>query len=400
MSPRLAVGSERSGAGRVAITAALVVAVALGLLLIARARPDAEPFDPRSGSPGGTRALVLLLESQGAQVTIERDLPAPGSVARVLVIDDRLDGSQRDGLRRWAQAGGVVVVADPASPLQADGGASEARGRISGTVAGGQRDVEAEIDLPAGQCDIAALAHLRGLFVADGELFQVDAGQRRCFSMAGTSFVVARAEGQGFVIGLGDNHLLTNRFIRFGDNSGLATALLAPAAGSEVVILLGSGASRTAADVGTGHKRLVDLVRPGVWMALAQLAIAFVVFAVARAVRAGRPVNEPRPAPVAGSELVVATGNLMQRAGHSEHAGWLLRGELYRELCRRCALPPTTPIAVLDRVVAERFGRAPGTVADVLSTDTPDAAALLVLSNRINRLAADVRDHRPEGARP
>ena len=47
-------------------------------------------------------------------------------------------------------------------------------------------------------------------------------------------------------------------------------------------MLLGGGAAKSAADIGTGEKRLLDLVRPGVWMALAQLAVAFVLLAASR----------------------------------------------------------------------------------------------------------------------
>jgi hypothetical protein len=170
--------------------------------------------------------------------------------------------------------------------------------------------------------------------------------------------------------------------------------LVAPSAGAKVTIVLGSEAPKTVTDIGSGDRTLSDLVRPGVWMALAQLAIAFVVLAIARAVRPGRPVREPEQVPIAGSELVVATGRLMQRARHAQRAGWLLRGDLFRDLCDHHHVPPTTSIDVLDTTVTSRAGLAPGTVASVLQRDVLDQQQLLELSHSIQ----EIRDLVLEGA--
>ncbi len=409
VSRRAAAG--RSTAGRGAVTALLVVLIAVVMLLLVRARPGTEPFDPRSGRADGTRGLVLLLESQGAAVTITRSAPPAGFTGRVLVLDDRLDGDQRAGLLDWVGAGGVLVVADPSSTLHGgpglDGGSVAVRGDVPPAVLG--PDLDAEIDVPRGTCTIAALAHLRGLFVRDGISFALAADDTRCFGSGTRAMVFARPLGAGVVVAVGDNHLFTNALLRYADNGGLATALLAPARGTEVRILLGSGASRSPADVGTGDRRLTDLVRPGVWMGLVQLGAAFVVFALGRALRPGRPVDEPLPVALAAGELVEATGNLMQRARHHERAGWLIRGQLYRDLCARHGLRSTTSVAELDAHVAAAHplgpgsGVAPGEVAAVLGSETADAAALLALSRRAHELrgraleAAPVLSPEPTG---
>ena len=161
---------------------------------------------------------------------------------------------------------------------------------------------------------------------------------------------------------LGDNGLLTNALLRYADNGPLATALLAPVPGGTVHFLVGRGPSQGPADLGSGDQTLADLVRPGVWMALVQLALAFVVFAIARGIRPGRPVDEPVPAPVEGSELVAASGKLMQRARHASRAGWILRAETYRRLCTELGVPPTTQIADLDVLAARRGVASPGEV--------------------------------------
>jgi hypothetical protein len=258
--------------------------------------------------------------------------------------------------------------------------------------------LEAEIDVPLGECTVGSLAHLRGLFVANGVLFSSQNWQRECFSEGGEAFLTVHQIGAGVVVQLGDNELFTNRLLRYADNGPLATALLTPTDHAHVHVLVGSGpAKATSVDAGSGDKTLSDLVRPGVWMAFAQLAIAFVVFSLARAIRPGRPVREPEQVPVAGSELVVATGNLMHRAKHASRAGWILRGKTHRTLCERFHLPATTSIDALDEAVAARTTLPRGHVAAVLHREVFDDADLLRLSNDLHSIREKIRDATPEG---
>jgi hypothetical protein len=283
-----------------------------------------------------------------------------------------------------------VVMADPDSPL-----AGPSVGVIGDGGVAFSGEVADETNVPLGQCDIGALRHLRGLFVSEGVTFDTATGAASCFGGSDDAFVVLRPDGDGAVVQLGDNSLFTNRFLRFADNAGLATALLAPQEGAQVTVLVGSEAPATSADIGTGEQTLLDLVRPGVWMALAQLVLAFLVFATSRAVRPGRPLREPDQVPIAGSELVVATGRLMHRARHERRAGALLRAELHRELCTAMRVPASAPIDVLDAAVAARTDVAPGRVTAVLQTDVVDQQQLLDLSRRIH----EIRDLVNEGVR-
>lgn len=383
MSPRRVAEGEAGGGGRAAITALLLVVAAVGMLLLVRAQPDPERFDPRSDAGSGTRGLVVLLQRHAASVEVVRRAPAAGDGARVLVLEDRLDAGQRRDLLAFADAGGVVVVADPESTLTGDDAAVSAVSAGVPSFAGD--DVESQISVPLGGCDIAALAHLRGLFVREGVRFRDPAGPS-CFRDTDGAFAVVRPHGDGLIVQLGDNELFTNGLLRYADNGPLATALLAPTPGSQVEILLGAGAAKSTADVGSGDRTLSDLVRPGVWMALLQLAIAFVVFAIARAIRPGRPVREPEQVPIAGSELVAANGNLMQRARHAERAGWLLRGSLYRELCSLLHLPPTTTVEALDAAVSAHTSLPQGTVAAALGREVRDDAGLVQLGNALQTI--------------
>lgn len=382
--------TSNSGA-KSALAVVVVVLVAVGMMLLLRARPSSDPFDPRSGAPDGARGLVVLLERFGADVDVSRSVPDGSDVRRVLVLQDRMGDEQRADLTAWVRAGGVLVMADPDSPLAGPpvGVITDEGSALAGDVAG-------ETNVPLGACTIGSLRHLRGLYVADGVRFAVGPAAASCFATDGRAFAVLREEGAGSVVQLGDNSLFTNRFLRFADNAGLATALLAPQEGAKVTVLVGSEAPATSADIGSGEQTLLDLVRPGVWMALAQLVLAFLVFATSRAVRAGRPVQEPEQVPIAGSELVVATGRLMHRARHEQRAGALLRAEFHRELCTAMRVPVTAPIDALDDAVAARTAVAPGRVAAVLQTDVADQQQLLDLSRRIQ----EIRDLVTEGVRP
>jgi hypothetical protein len=403
MSPRVAVETE-GGGGRIAVTVVLVLGVTIAMLLLVRSQPDVAPFDPRSSRADGARALVLLLEQQGATVDIGHAVPARGEDTRVLVLSDHLDDAQRAELLAFVESGGIAIVADPASSLHGgpglDGGsvaivATSPPVAVEASDDDGDVAAEGEANIGRGACTIAALEHLRGLFVPDGVLYPIGTGDESCFSAASTdaaathAFVFRNRMGGGSVIGLGDNQIFTNEFIRFADNSGLGVALLAPHA-TRVTIVLGDDVARTPADIGTGDETLRDLVRPGVWMALSQLALAFVVFAFARGVRSGRTIEELAPAPIAGSELVRARGRVMHRAQHASRAGEILRADLRRTLCAQFAMPPSADDAGLVAEAVRRSAVDGAQLTAVLTREVADAEQLLELSRQIATVRATI----------
>lgn len=394
-------GGGSASAGVKAIGAMVfVVAMALVVLLLVSARPGPEPFDPRSGQPSGARGLVLTLQSAGANVDDTRTVPVVDQVGqgRVLVLEDRLNDQQRTDLLDYVDSGGVVVVADPDSSLHGgsgiDGGALEVAGP---SIGGFRTDVLTESNVRAGGCTIGALAEMRGVYVPAGVLFPVGPDDLQCLTtegnstdFSGHSFVIVRNFGAGLIIGLGDNEPFINRHLRRADNAGLAVSLLVPERGANVTFLLGSDASQSIQDVGSGDDTLRDLVPTWVWMAITLSAIAFVVFAVSRSTRVGRIVAEPIASPIAGSELVSATGNLMQRAGHASRAGWLLLEHLHRDLCRAHGVDVAASLADLDRAVTLRSGTQAGEVESVLRRTVNDAAGLIDLTSTIDRLRRQV----------
>ena len=401
MSPRRAPAADDSAGGRVALTIVLVLGVAIVMVLLVRARPSPEPFDPRSSRPDGARALVLLLEARGATVTVGRGVPTPGTLSRVLVLADRLGARQRAELLEFVEAGGVAVVADPASTLHGgpglDGGsiAVEASPQdLASTAASGTKSARDEANVTNDECSIDALMQLRGVLVPDGLLFPVGPDEPACVAMVDDgllhAFVIRRQIGAGVFVGLGDNEVFTNRYLRYADNSGLAVALLAPVAGSSVTVVIGDEAARAPADIGTGDDTLRDLVRPGLWMGFAQLAVAFMVFAVARGVRVGRPVVEPLPVGIAGSEAVRARAMVMQRAGHAARAGEMISRDLHRDLCTQLELPTSADAAEVATAAARRWGLDAASVSAVLAGLPSTSNDVVELSRQAARVRSSV----------
>ena len=384
VSPRAAPAGGGNG-GRIALTVVIVVGIAALMLVVLRARSGTDPLDPESGRPDGLRGMIELLRQQGVTVDVVDQPPAAGDPARVLILDDRLDDDDRAALEGWIRDGGVAVVADVASPLVDDLPATEVHAPF---LPPAQTSATSQANLAPGDCTIGALDALRGVFVHDGVRFEPAAGDGGCFADDDGAFVVSRERGDGVLVAVGDNELWTNALLRYADNGPLATALLAPQPGGAVHLLVGTGPGHGLADVGSGDDTLADLVRPGVWMALVQFAMAFVVFAIARGIRPGRPVDEAVPAPVDGSELVAATGQLMHRARHAARAGWILRGETYRELCHALGVPATTQIAELDALAARRGLTRPGEVGAALGEDVDAADRLVALAARLAELRA------------
>jgi hypothetical protein len=374
MSPRrVDVGG---GAGRAVAAVAAVVVLGIGLGVVMRARATTRPFDPRSSSPNGTLGLVRLLDQYGAEVAISTRVPRPGDGDRLLVLRDSLSDGQRADLFTFIEDGGIAVVADPASTLHSGAGPE-----------GGA--VLAESMLARGRCSVAALEHLERLALSDTAVrFPVGPTDDACFASDSHSFVVVNRFGQGLVVGLGDNALLTNRLLPEADNAAFATALLAPYSGLRVTVIQPTGDAR-GVELGSGDDTLIDLVRPSLWLALVQAGVAFMVFAVARGIRAGRAISEPLPVPIAGSQLVAATGRLMERAGHVEQACSALQVALHRDLCCELSLPLGTSVDELDVRAHHQLGTAPREVARLLSVHPRHRADLV-------RFAAELQGFRKE----
>lgn len=333
----MSVGTSLRRPPRVVVIA---VALAAALLLAAtmRGRPgrDGPPLDPRSDAPLGTSALVALLEGLDAHVDLTPGLPTVTDEI-ALVLQDRLDQPQTDSLEQWVRAGGTLVVTDPASSL-----APPARdpGLVPDTT-----------PLEPGPCSIPALDDVGRVDAGAAVRFRPAEPDRICFGdRRDGAFVVLTSVGSGQVVAVGGAAFLTNGLLGHDDNAVLAAALLAPEADIHVRVV------EPPVPAGGGDKTLRDLVPGGVQRALLQLGLAFVLYAVWRAVRLGQPVTEDQPVEIAGSELVSAVGRLLSRARTPDAAAASLRDGARRSLRARLGVPPDAPIHVLAEVAAARLG--------------------------------------------
>jgi hypothetical protein len=352
------------------------VAIVLGLLVVAavggRRAEEGNPLDPESPGPLGTKGLVEVLREVGGQVTVSGGQPGSGTDTALLLSDD-LTPQRREALLAWVRRGGTLVVADPNS------GVTQAKG--VGTTSIGLLDAQLER-----RCDVAALSDVRRVAAPGGVVFEIPegGGTRACFPRNDGAWLLVQSLGVGTVVRLGGASVLVNRELGEADNGVLLASLLAPVEGTAVQVL-------RPPLPGGGGAGLGDLIAPRVRLALWQLVVAFALLALWRARRLGRPVTEPQPVQIPGAELVVAVGNLLQRAKGRGQAAGLLTDDLRRSLAERLGLPASTPADQVADTVAERTGIPRERVLRTLTPATPrDEAELVALSQAIDTVRREV----------
>lgn len=290
------------------VTTAIVVAVAVAAQT---SRRDGPPLDPRSTAPDGARALVLLGERFGQRV--ERRAGRPGPTDRVaLLLDDQLSRDDREATSAWVDAGGILIIADPGSPL------APAVARPTGATTALRRGA-----CPAGYRGAEAVIGVDVRYEVPTIVGSADGGAW-CFGDAESAALVELPQGLGWVVGVGGPAPFTNARLAEEDNAVLVADLLAGA--SQTGAADGTGNTSTSpvvatvgvlgpSPVGEGEAGLWELLPAGVRQGLAQGVIGLLVFVWAAGRRLGEPVSEPKLQPLPASALVEALGRLYQRAG-------------------------------------------------------------------------------------
>jgi hypothetical protein len=379
--------SGRSGARRALPWVAVVLGLALVVAVAGRGPEEGNPLDPASTGPLGTKALVEVLRGLGGRVSVSADRPGAGTDTALLLSDD-LTPERRRGLLDWVARGGTLVVADPGS------GVTEVE--PVGSTRIGLLDAEIER-----RCAVAALGDVGRVAAPGGVVFKVPQGQagpggqgspgspgagatRACFPRNDGAWLLVQPVGEGTVVRLGGASVLVNQELGKADNAILLASLLVPAEGTAVQVLQPPLPGGGAAGLG-------DLIAPRVRLALWQLVVAFVLLALWRARRLGRPVAEPQPVQLPGAELVVAVGNLLQRTKGRGQAAGLLTDDLRRSLAERLGLPASTPADQVADTVTARTGIPRERVLRTLTRSTPrDEAELVALSQAIDTVRREV----------
>ncbi len=344
-------GGARSGR-RVLLWLLIPAALIVGVLALGAPNAEGRRYDPSSNGETGTKALVLLLQGLGAQVDVVDALPGD-DVDVLLALPGQIPDDQVPALRQWVRRGHTLVVTDTYTDISAGPGRRAAVFGLSENL------------LDRKECTISALPGAEQIRVDDGSLLaDVPDGAEQCFTFQGDAMVVNQAVGDGQVVTLGTGSLFLNRNIGEADNAVVAADLLAPRPGTRLAVLWDTTAGRFE------RRSLLSLLGPGIRLAGLQLGLAFLVYVFVRGRRLGRPIAEPQPVLIAGSELVNAVGNLMQQTREPARAAAILRAELRRALADRLGLPPGAPPELIADTAASRAGADPERVRAAL-TDYP-----------------------------
>lgn len=349
-----------------------IVAVLLVILAVSGPTEDRygrPPLDPRGTGPAGTAALVELLRQEGAEVRI--GLPDDGDDV-VLLLADTLGGDPADELREWVDQGGTLVVTDPLSASSAP-----------------VAPIGGETATP-GACTIVALADVAAVQPPLPADFDVPAGASACFSDDGrAAAVVVEEQGFGLRVSVSSPEPLTNEWLADADNAPFATRLLVPYEGARVRVVDPTRFYGSTDDVGDGTvlgalpRRMRD--------AVAQLIVAFLAWGLIRGRRLGRPVDEELPVPLPASDLVLASGRLLDRNGDATDAAERLRRRARRDLGVVMGLGSDPPPIELADALHQRGGVDPELIHTALLVPVVDETDLVTTSAQLDRLRAQLR---------
>jgi hypothetical protein len=359
--------ARRAGPWILLVMGLVIVALIAG----APRRSEGEDFDPASTSPNGTKALVELLEGFGARVDVSATTP-PEDAEVALLLTDALDESGTAVVQDWVVQGGTLVVADPFSSYAPS---------VAGPI--GSFGVAPAIDREV--CDIDVLQDLAVVDPGGAVQYDRDPSSESCFGDDELAFAIRTTMGDGAVVALGGGGLFTNGRLAEADNAAFAARLLVPERATRVAMLQpGTGE-------GSSDRSLADVLGIGVRLGIAQLGLGFLAYAWYRARRLGQPVHESQPVDIAGSELVLAVGQLLQQTKNPQSAADLLRADARRRVAERLGLPAHLPPDVMADVVAERTAIEPERVRAALG-DGPvlDDAGLLDLAQNVDALRQEI----------
>jgi len=355
--------------------ALIVGGIAVFVLIVGRGGNDNGRYlDPTSTGRAGTKAMVDTLRELGADVDVTDADPDRRTTAVFLGVDG-LTNQRRQSLATWIESGGTLVLADDGSPLNPF---RPDRPSIFGLSASG-------LDR---HCTVPALRDVGRVEAPDAALLRPRPPAVGCFKINGDpdsgAWLITQSVGTGNLVVLGGASAFTNSNLGHADNGLLAVTLLAlgPSARVQVYPLPSPGG---------GRRGLVDLVSPHVKLALVMLAIAFVVYALWRARRLGRPVLEPMPVEIPGSELVAAVGRLFQRSRSRERAADLVRDGTRRQLAGRLGLGPEASADDVAAAVAARTNMSVDEARVVLSGPAPaDEAQLVEIARAAETMTREV----------
>ena len=315
-----------SRAARAAL-AVLALVVALNVVSAVLDALAPSPSGPASSSfattEKGVAAWAALAEREGLRVRALRDDPSAESLSgggTVAVMDAAgMTGEEARALRAFAERGGRVVVGGPP-------------GEWTRTLLETDEPPDWDDDGPETARALGAVPENEGVrrvrTAGEGRWPQPGRAQRVLAGDEGTLLVVHPA-GRGSIALLADSSPLQNRLLGEADNAALALALSGRGPLTFVESVHGYGPARGLAALPARYG----------W-ALIGLALAALVFMVARGRRLGPPEPERRDLPPPRRAYVDALAATMARGKQREEAVAPVRAEARRRLARRAGLGP------------------------------------------------------------
>ena len=325
---------------------AVIALVLLAVVLVFSISTGPSGRDAPSGSTygtnaAGTAALASLLEQRGYEIeqrriSVAESPPDPG-IALVVVNAGTLDEDDSAALESFVRRGGRLVVADT------DPGFGVPEGRPVPQSPG-----EYSLALPH-----PAFAGVETVTAPYGLAWDDPAGLLPVFTAGGSTLVGVAAIGDGFVTAIADPVTIANLGLDEADNAALALAAVGPVDRVEFAEYVhGFGP----------HSGFAGLPWRWQW-AVAGLAVAGLVFMLARSRRLGPPVHRDRELAPPRVRYVEALGSGMARTRDAAGAADLLREEIERLVWNRGIDPSDLPAI---EGLAQRTGLDGGAITSAL----------------------------------
>jgi hypothetical protein len=370
-APPTAVGptigsTARRARGPVLVAAGLVL-VGVLVAVLSASGPGGR-LDPDSYTPGGSRAVAELLRQRGVEVDRVETLEA-------VVAADRPDTTVVVPFPQGLAESEVELLAGLASSLVLIGAGQEVLDVLDVPVDAGP---EAEVERRRPACELPAAVRA-GDADLGGKTYRVAGAQGAgCYSTSGAATLLV-VPSEGLTL-LGTGRPLTNERLDDRGNASLALGLLGET--NRVLWLI----PRAGRAVPAGEQPpLSSLVPDALKTGALYLLLVTGVLALWRARRLGRVVEEPLPVVVRAAEAVEGRSRLYRASGARGSAAEALRTATRERVARRVGMPVTADRPAVVQQVAERTGRDPAVVDDLLYGGAPADDPALV------RLAADLR---------
>lgn len=354
------------------IVIAIIVSVALVLAAISSGNRRGH-LDPEGVDQTGSRALARILSAQGVQIVEARSTAAAVAQAdaRTTLLITVPDLLQPEQVAQVVETGADLVLLAPRQPQAFAPGVE-----VVDSIQPGERDP---------QCaePVAARA---GAARLGGALYASSAGDAvSCYPGGdGAALLMLRVDDRTVTL-LGSADALTNQRLDEDGNAALALGLLGR---HERLVWYRPTLEATDA---SGAAGIGDLVPPWVAPTVWQLLLAAGIAALWRSRRLGPVVAEPLPVVVRAAEVVEGRGRLYRRSRARDRVAGALRGATASRLARHLSLPPDAPPAAVVAAVAERTGRSPAEVSQILVGPIPrDDAGLVRLADTLDALEQEV----------